>query len=95
MKLKELQIEINDAIEMKDVVTLAYLANRGHQELIAEEMESFDIAVIEELTEKMEKFDVEASREAYREVSENYANKKKSDLLNVINKIANEAFGYK
>ena len=95
MKLKELQIEINDAIETKDVVTLAYMANRGHQQLIAQEMESFDIAEIEELTEKMENFDVEASKDKYSEVSKYYENKRKSDLLNTINKIANEAFGYK
>lgn len=94
MKLKELQIEINDAIETKDVVTLAYMANEGHQLLIAQELDKFEIAHVEELTEKMEKFDVEASREAYREVSEHYDNKKKSDLLNTINKIANQAFGY-
>lgn len=95
MKLKELQIEINDAIETKDVVTLAYMASRGHQQLIAQEMESFEIAEIEELTEKMENFDVEASKDKYNEVSKYYENKRKSDLLNTINKIANEAFGYK
>ena len=88
MKLKELKIEINDAIEMKDVVTLAYL-NNEHHDLIATELNNFDSAHLEELTTKMENFDVESARLSYKEVEEHYS-KSKKDALTILNEFASK-----
>ena len=88
MKLKELQIEINEAIEMKDVVTLAYL-NYEHHDLIATELNNFDSAHLEELTKKMENFDVDSARLSYQEVKEHYS-KSKKDALTILNELASK-----
>ena len=78
MKLKELKIEINDAIEMKDVVTLAYL-NNEHHDIIAQELKNFDSEHIEDLTTKMEIFAVESARNSYKEVEERAKKIKKGE----------------